>query len=285
MSDDIESGNGPIPPRMTIKNQGKSDSSAVNMPEGGDLNSNASSGSTDPNPAPISLNKKKTARIALDQVTAETGAASAVPGTGIASKTIRLAPAMTGQVAAAPFPSVGKALTGMLVSDETKRKTSRISLDAVLPQLEVTAPAGGDSTPKTIRIKRPTLSVPPASIPPIQVKEPPPSVVVAAPINEKSQTSRVDIPPEAVAMEEQQTQKKTIKIRRADGGAPETGAAPRSISISRTEAAVAVPETVQVAAPHWSFVLVAAAAVVTLCVMLYVLMAQAYPSLGWSVGG
>jgi len=281
MSDDIESGNGPIPPRMTIKNQGQSDVAATGSPEAVTFKPASNTGiNTDPNQVPLSL-KKKTARIALDQATAETGAAAVVAGGGLASKTIRLAPAMTGQVSAAPFPSVGKALTGMLVSDDAKRKTSRISLDAVLPQLE-TASAGGETTPKTIRIKRPTLSVP-ASVPPPQVKEP--AGVLAVETNDKSRTSRVDIPQEAVVTEEQQTQKKTIKIRRSDGGGSEVTEAHRAVSILRNEVEAAVPKAVQVAAPHWSFVLVAAAAVITMCVMLYVLMAQAYPALGWSVGG
>ena len=90
----------------------------------------------------------------------------------------------------------------------------------------------------------------------------------------------------AEAMEPQQTQKKTIKIRRADGGAGDSATAGRSISVARTEGA-SVEESVAgvgVPAPHWFFIVTAAAAAVTLCFMLYVLAAQAYPDLGWKVG-
>jgi hypothetical protein len=282
MSEEIKSGTGPIPPRVIIKNQGQSDVAGTIAP-GVAIATPPSvlEKQADGSQPPVSFNKKKTARIALDQVTAEPGATVSVAGAGLASKTIRLAPAMSGQVSATPFPSVGKALTGMLISDDAKRKTSRISLESVLPQLEA-ASAGGEATPKTIRIKRPSISIP-ASVSQSQpqVIEP---VVVAAP-DAKSQTARVDIPPEAVAAEGQQTQKKTIKIRRADGGGTEIKASPRPVSIARNEEEVAVSSSAQVATPHWSFVLIAAAAVVTLCVMMYVLMAQAYPSLGWSVGG
>ena len=278
MNDDMTSGTDPIPPRLTIRNQGQNDAAAVNPPVEASLKTPSSPASSQD---ALTFNKKKTARISLDQVTAEPGASTTVAGAGIASKTIRLAPALTGQVSVAPLPPVGKALTGMLVSDDTKRKTSRISLDSVLPQLEATA-AGGDTTPKTIRIKRPTISAP-AGVRPTPVEEAP--VAVAPDSGSKSRTSRVDIPDEVIAQEGQQTQKKTIKIRRAEGGGADIKMAPRSVSISRSEADAPVATSEQVAQPHWSFVLVASAAVVTMCVMLYVLMAQAYPSLGWSVGG
>lgn len=281
MSEDIKSGNSAIPPRLTIKNPGQNDVTAMSDPAASAITPPASP-ENNPAPDPVTehpLNKKKTSRISLDQVTAEPGASATV--SSLASKTIRLAPAMTGQVSATPFPSVGKALTGMLVSDEAKRKTSRISLDSVLPQLEATS-AGGDAPPKTIRIKRPTISVP-SGLSAARIEEP--AVVTTVESNVKSQTTRVDIPQEAVATEGQQTQKKTIKIRRAEGDGTEGRTAPRTVNVSRNDIEAAVPSQVQVAVPHWSFVLVATAAVVTMCVMLYVLMAQAYPSLGWSLGG
>jgi len=283
MSEDIKAGADSIPPRLTIKNQGQE---AMPIPPAvSPVTPTATSeANEEARQDALPLNKKKTARIGLDQLTAEPGAAATVAGAGIASKTIRLAPALSGQVIASPLPSVGKALTGMLVSDDTKRKTSRISLDSVLPQLEATA-AGGDATPKTIRIKRPTIAPPVGTRPPATV-EAPPAVVTAPDAGAKSRTSRVDMPEESPPQEGQQTQKKTIKIRRAEGGGgAEVHAGPRTISISRNESEVAVAGSEQVAVPHWSFVLIATAAVVTMCVMLYVLMAQAFPSLGWSLGG
>lgn len=268
MSEDIKLGNANIPPRVTIKAPG-----TVEPP--------APATALETTPAANPALKKKTARIALDQVTAEAGAPAAVSNVGIASKTIRLAPAMTGQVSVVPLPPVGKALTGILVSDDAKRKTSRISLDAVLPQLEAAGATGGDAGPKTIRIKRPGMAAA-SSLPAISLESPPPAV--APDVNLKSQTARVEIPPEPVAAEGQQTQKKTIKIRRADGGGAEIKAAPRSIGIARNESETAVPIQAKVTQPHLAFVLIAAAAVVMMCVLLYVLMAQAVPSLGWSLG-
>ncbi|MEI7879404.1 MAG: hypothetical protein WCI95_00885 [bacterium] len=273
MSEDIKSGSGPIPPRLTIVKPGQSDDSAATAPEAVTF---VPPSNPVANPATgLPPNKKKTARIPLDQVSTEPGVT--VSSAGMVSKTIRLSPAMTGMGSVVPMPSVGKVLSGMNVSDDTKRKTSRISLEAVLPQLEAAA-AGGDTGPKTIRIKRPTMAAP-GSSPPLPALET--GAVAPTEPSPKSQTTRVDIPPEATA-EGQQTQKKTIKIRRAEGVGPEVKAGPRLVSISRNETETAAA-SVQVVAPHWSFVLMATAAVVTMCVMLYVLMAQAYPSLGWTL--
>ncbi len=285
MSDDIKTVTGTIPPRLTIVKLGQNDEAPKSASEVVPLVPPvAAVSSLEIKPVTgVPLSKKKTARIALDQVTAEPGAIAAGAGVGIASKTIRLGPAMSGQVSIAPLPAVGKALTGVLVSEDTKRKTSRISLDSVLPQLDA-ASSGGETTPKTIRIKRPSIA-PPGGVTPLQAKEP--VVVVPAVEGVKTRTAPIDLPPEEVVQEGQQTQKKTIKIRRADGGGAEVKAAPREVSISRVEQDVGGVASAPVpgprAAPHWSFVLVAAAAVITMCVMLYVLMAQAYPSLGISL--
>jgi len=263
MSEDIKPENGSIPPRVTIKIPGQSGE----LPEA-------------PTTATVPSNKAKTARISLDQVTAEPGAAPAAPasGVGVASKTIRLAPAMTGQVLISPMPSVGKALSEMIL-EAPKSQTSRISLESAM------AETGGklqDSTPKTIKVKRPVLSNAPkvASLSAeVQVEPPPP----ASELISKSQTARVDIIPEAA--EPQQTQKKTIKIRRADGGG-DSKPAGRSISIARAEgeSAEASKSGADVPAPHGIFIAMAAAAALVLCFMLYVLAAQTNPSLGWPVG-
>jgi hypothetical protein len=272
MSDDIKPENGSIPPRVTIKIPGQS----------GEL-------AETPTAATVPSNKTKTSRISLDQVTAEPGAtqAASVSGVGVASRTIRLAPAMTGQVLISPVPSVGKALSGMIF-EESKSQTSRISLESALAEM------GGksqDSAPKTIKVKRPVLTTTPkmaglsteshAEAPSPAVMAPPPP---AGELVSKSQTARVDIVPEAV--ESQQTQKKTIKIRRADGGGGEGKPMVRSMSIARTEgeAPEAGKDGSEVSAPHGIFIAMAAAAALVLCFMLYVLTAQANPALGWVVG-
>lgn len=267
MSEDITPENNSIPPRVTIKVPGQS-GEVVETPT-----------------ATLPSAKKKTARISLDQVTAEPGAAAAAPvsGVGVASKSIRLAPAMTGQVSIAPMPTVGKALGGML-SEEGKRTTSRIPLESVLAEQGGKLP---DSAPKTIKVKRPMLSNTPkvAGLAVESQPETPPSTAVASEMQSKSQTARVDIAPEAA--EPQQTQKKTIKIRRPDGAGGDSAQAGRSISIARTEGLSAEVSAAGagVPSPHWFFVVSAAAAAITICFMLYVLAAQAYPDLGWKVAG
>ena len=98
---------------------------------------------------------------------------------------------------------------------------------------------------------------------------------------EKSQTARVDIPAEGIPGEAQQTQKKTIKIRRADGEAKPIG---RAVNIARAEGG-GVDVGGEAPAPHWAYIATASAAVVTMCVMMYALIAQVFPNLGWSLGG
>lgn len=261
MSDANKSESGAIPPRATIKLPGQSGEMAVPAEAGAGI-------------------KKKTARISLEQASAEPGAVAAtpVPGVGVASKTIRLAPAVSGQLPVMP-PSLGKALSGSLASEEVKRQTSRIPLEAVLSS---GATSAASSIPKTIKVKRPTIT--PAAVEQTQAISPVAEAVPAAPMA-KNQTARVEITPDMIP-EPQQTQKKTIKIRRADGGAAEIKAAPRSVAIARAEEALAEATAAaagQVAKPHVAFVGMAAAALLVLCFLVYVLAAQAYPNLGWAV--
>lgn len=277
MSEDIKPGNAAIPPRLSIKVPGQTGEVAV-----------APQAPSDPAVAAV---KRKTSRIALSQVSAEPGAPAApVSGIGLTSKTIRLSPAIGG----VPIPStpVGKALSGILMAspDEAKYKTSRIPLEAVLSgKSEAPAGAGGDAIPKTIRVKRPTITAPPKVVSSVEapVSAAPSPVPAGAPV-EKNQTARVDILPDAAA-EAQQTQKKTIKIRRAEGSGPEARVSPRNVSIARSEGELAgLAEDAggaRVAAPHWIFPVMAAAALFVMGFMIYVLAAQAYPGLGWSLGG
>jgi len=271
MSEDIKPEAGAIPPRLNIKVPGQT----------GDVESGLHAAPATDSSLPG--NKKKTSRISLDQVTAEPGAAPAasVSGIGMASKTIRLAPAMTGQVSINPLPSVGKALSGVVIPDDGKRQTSRIPLDTVMSGKTDPGSSGGDATPKTIKVKRPILSVSP-KMTPMQEELPQPSAS-----NEKSKTARVDIVPEALA-EPQQTQKKTIKIRRADGGG-EAKPMMRSAGGAQSGGAPAavpggMPESSGVPAPHWMFLVTATAALLVLGYMVYVQSAQAFPNLGWNTG-
>ena len=272
MSEDIRPESGGIPPRVTIKVPGQS----------GEVSA-AAAGS-----------KKKTARIGLDQTTADTAALSGahVENMGVASKTIRLAPAMTGQLSVSPLPSIGKALSGTFAYDDVKRQTSRIPLEAVLPAIanassQPGSAAAASAIPKTIKVKRPSISLSP-SMNAARVEEaPPPAVEPPVSMASKNQTSRVDVTPEMIP-EPQQTQKKTIKIRRADGES--RSVEPRNVAIARSGEAAAADSSAssmaavgQVAQPHGAFIGIAAAAFLVLCFMIYVLAAQAYPHLGWSV--
>ena len=273
MSEDIRPESGGIPPRVTIKVPGQS----------GEVSA-AAAGS-----------KKKTARIGLDQTTADTAALSGahVENMGVASKTIRLAPAMTGQLSVSPLPSIGKALSGTFAYDDVKRQTSRIPLEAVLPAIasasaQPGSAAAASALPKTIKVKRPSISLSP-NMNAVKAEETPPSPAVEPTVStaSKNQTSRVEVTPEMVP-EPQQTQKKTIKIRRADGES--RSVEPRNVAIARSGDAVAAGESSassagvgQVSQPHGAFIGIAAAAFLVLCFMIYVLAAQAYPNLGWSV--
>lgn len=270
MSDDNRPEAGAIPPRVTIKVPGQS----------GDI-----SGSGD------ATGKKKTARLSLDQVTADPGAVSGahVEGMGGVSKTIRLSPAQTGQSTVTSLPSAGKALAGTFAYDEAKRQTSRIPLEAVMPGASGGAslpgiPGVASTMPKTIKVKRPSLSLS-SEISAIKA-EPPAAIPVEPAVAGKNQTARVDVVPEAVTEgvpDSQPTQKKTIKIRRADAAESKPGEG-RSLSIARAEGAgAATPSVEQVAKPHGAYVGLAAVALLVLCFMIYLLAAQAYPSLGWSV--
>ena len=271
MNEEGKPENGSIPPRVTIKVPGQS----------GDMMGLSG--------APA---KKKTARIPLDQASGDAGM---LMGEGSVSKTIRLAPALTGQVAVAPLPSIGKALTGTFVYDEAKRQTSRIPLEAAMqpavsPGSQSASPAGipsvASTIPKTIKVKRPSISLSPAASP-MQAESP---VMAPAPVisasgtsAEKNQTARVDVAPETVP-EAQPTQKKTIKIRR-DGGEAKPSVEARNVTIARLDSssAAVTSEGGQVAAPHGAFIGAAALAFLVLCFMVYVLAAQAFPNLGWSV--
>ena len=273
MSEDIKPENGAIPPRLTIKVPGAGVAAEAVPAE-----------------APPPATKKKTSRMSLDQVTADPGAPAApVSGVGVASKTIRLAPAISGQLVSSSMP-VGKALSGVLMSaDDGKRTTSRIPLESVLSPKSETPAGGGDATPKTIKVKRPTISVGSkvAAMPVDAAAVPGPVPTPSAAASAKNQTARVDILPDMV-IEAQQTQKKTIKIRRADGAGGEVKATPRTVGIVRAEgesSEAAVADQAQVAAPHWIFPSLAAVALLLICFMIYVLAAQAYPNLGWSLGG
>lgn len=165
-------------------------------------------------------------------------------------------------------------------ADVSKKRTTRIDLGELSEEeqdifkrrttvMDASKIAGmAPEVPRTIKIKRPEGAAPTTEIPPIM--PPPPQKVEAA---RKSETARIDLPPEAAAVEEQPpTRKKTIKIKRPGAGAPST-----PVVITRpTAAGERKPEgaaegEVEV---HPLFAWMALAAVLVMAVLIYVLAAQ-----------
>jgi hypothetical protein len=281
MSENTTSGDTSMPPKLNLK---QSDQPATGIPMAGrDAKSHTARinlPETPPEPAPAL--KKKTSRIPLDQVSAEPGAPAGSPVLGMGtSKTIRLSPL-------SPSPTITivpsqKVLSGSMILDDAKRQTSRIPLELAISEKDNTS-TSQPNAPKTIRIKRPNIS---QSIPaPVQAATPPPAQESTQ--SPMSRTSPIDIPEQESPDSGQATQRKTIRIRRPEGGSAER-AAPRSLAVARIEkeaaANVAAELAGGVSAPHPIFPALAAVAVILLCVLVYVLFTQAFPTLGWTFPG
>ncbi|MBN1268748.1 MAG: hypothetical protein JXB04_04110 [Kiritimatiellae bacterium] len=117
-------------------------------------------------------------------------------------------------------------------AESAKRKTSRIDLGEVLEGEEEqdifkrrTAvldssklPTGAPAAPRTIRIKRPGAPTPTAVLPSetAHIAAPVTTPVAEPPDSRKSETARIELPPEA-AGEKPTARRKTIRIKRPDG--------------------------------------------------------------------
>lgn len=273
MSEDPKPADGNLPPKLTLR---KGESGAIPIPP----------------PAPVSglpsLSKKATTRIPLTSV--ESGlAADAIgtPGQDYATKTIRLTPLSASRpLSVAPAVRPPSATTSL--SDLAKRQTSRIPLEAAMAADHT--PADGESatapdTPKTIRIKRPGQTAAP-TVATVRATRPPTEPASGISVDgsmEKTKTSRVDIAELQAEEGAQATQRKTIKIRRADG----TGAkiAPRNVAVARIEAEAVENVVENVARVNVAFPIMAAVALFLLGILVVVLAAQAFPSLGWNLPG
>ncbi|MGQ9662868.1 MAG: hypothetical protein ACUVWX_11120 [Kiritimatiellia bacterium] len=151
------------------------------------------------------------------------------------------------------------------VAPEGKRRTSRIPLESVLSP-EVTAQPEQPATPKTIRLKRPEEDAT------VKLAQP------AAPAQAEQKavmgkTARLDeqVPEGAAATI---TRRKTIKVKRP---------APQAPGVTGLEKGpMGVPVTLPVAEEpseeecHWAFPVLAIAAILVLCVTIYVFAAQAF---------
>lgn len=167
-------------------------------------------------------------------------------------------------------------------AQEAKKRTARINLNEVLEeeddifkrrtalldssQFQGTTDAPG--APRTIRIKRPD------QVPPTAVVAQPPATAAVAPAPEiepvaearKSETARIDLPPEAT--DQPPTRRKTIRIKRPGAG----GITSKPMIISQTsqieEEPVSLPETGGEEEPGVVFSLLALAAVLVVIALV-----------------
>ncbi len=229
--------------------------------------------------ADLSAPKKKTSRVMMDGSGAPPQGVP-VPGAQALPKTIVIKP---------PASAVPKLAPPIDPMEAAKKMTSRIALETALTAGDGTdaSQAASPSTPKTIRIKRPSQ----ASTIKLSRPDAPPEPSTLDSVGGKSKTSRIDVPAESIETEAP-TQKKTIKIRRPDAtkgvknltiARPEGEAA----TVAATVVAGAVMPDEYAAAPSVGaiFTITALASVFVIGVLLYVLAAQALPGLGLSVPG
>ncbi|MFO7871911.1 MAG: hypothetical protein R6V03_10840 [Kiritimatiellia bacterium] len=227
---------------------------------------------------PKSSAKKETSKIPLDIARAlnkqepEAGE-EAKEQTAGEPKTVRLQPKAQQKAGAQP-PSAqaqkAPAAGGAGEEGDEKRKTSRISLDAVLSESDSKESGGGGSGPKTIKLK------PPTEAGTVKVAQGKPSAPVPSAGQTKDQTTQLDeaAPPETEG--QTPTKRKTIKVARGPG---KKGA--KGIKISRDqqqESAAKAQQQVQapVEQPSVVFPVFAVAAVLVICVTIWMLAAQTF---------
>lgn len=288
MSDDSKMNEGAIPPRFSLKQpEAESEITIVEEVLDDAKRKTTRVEITELPPEPVANLKKKTSRIPLEHVTAETGAetGSPIPGLGVTAKSIRLTPPPPSPPTFPP--PAGAVAPGGESTDAAKRQTSRISLDFVLGDQQAGTPesADGASAPKTIRIKRPTMTQSIKTLSSLMEAipaPPPPSPITAT----RSTTSRIELTPEAQP-EGQPTQKKTIKIRRPEGAAGAVKTAPRGLAVARLDADAAESQTATTAEEpvHVLFPIAAAVAFLILGFMVYLLVAQTFPGPNFNYPG
>lgn len=236
-----------------------------------------------PAPAPAAKakplgSKRETSRIPLD-LAAKASATAGPP------KTIKIKPVAAAPVAKAAPPAQGAAKPATEAQvpgagrDAAKRKTSRIPLEAALV---ADAAAKKPGAPSTIRLKRPSETAAATST------ERPAAEADAKPDGDAAgkvdlgKTSRLDAAASIVPETGAPTRRKTIRVKR-----PSQGQTVKGLSVARSAeqpaiqvgAAPAVglePATEEVAKAGWFSNLCAIAAVLVACVVIYMLLAQAF---------
>lgn len=189
-------------------------------------------------------------------------------------------------------------LTDHAVEPDAKKKTARIDLNEVLqgddsdifkrrtalldatkfPPGTVTSSAAQMSGPRTIRIKQ--SDAPSTSI--LKKPAPPAATEIDEPISpemagKKSETARIDLPPEAVGAQPP-TRRKTIRIKRPEGGG--VGGPSKALVVSRSEEPSFAPtvERTEEEGPGAAFSVIALVATLVSIVLIYVLLAQTVSS-------
>ena len=235
-----------------------------------------------PSPPGAESNKRKTARVDLDAAQAATTVTSVKSATtritlptmpaaapqGFAPKTIRLTrpglrPAVPGPAAHVPAVSAsGRIAATPIASEVAKRQTSRIPLEAAMAVPD--AATGTSDVPKTLRLRRPDEEAGPGNL------------ATTSPDASASETAPTDAQP---------TQRKTIRIKRPMGKNIPL-AVPRSMAVARIEAEAAMRlagDADEPVGPLWP--IMAAAAILVTCVLVYALAVQAVPAWGLSFPG
>ncbi len=181
---------------------------------------------------------------------------------------------------------LGSTVIAMPAPQEAKKTTARIELgDAIgigKPAPEPVAP-GARAIPRTVRIKQPEMP------PTVSLKKPPAPVPAGVPVAagevRKSETARIELPPETI-VEQPVTRRKTIRIKRPGAEGDEVPATRPPMVISREAGEIpdlppmltGTKKTVAREAdePGGIFTICAIAAVLVFGVLIYVLLAQTF---------
>lgn len=278
MSDEQKPNGETIPPKISLKKTGEIQGA---VPAGIPSTPKKATSRIDlPPEVPPLVATRKTSLIIPPKDAA--GSAAPVPGGQTPTvKTIRLtSQPPTKLFGGQPVSSAG-APQG---AEDAKRQTARIPLQAALNATPADITVA--SQPKTIRIKRPGQApTAPAAAPmatPAADRGAAPVTSAMALDTAKKKTARVELPEGQTETAAQPTQKKTIKLRRTEDGAQ---AIPKSVAVARLESQMAERYAAAAQAISVLYPILAAAALVVLLVLSYLLVAQAFPDLGWRFPG
>lgn len=219
--------------------------------------------------------KRETSKIPLAMAAPAPGLAA---GADKGTKTIKIKPAVmpAGTVGAIPAKKTPAAAEEPSAPGETKKKTSRIPLEAAL-SADVGAKEKAGA-PKTIRLKRPGGKATVKATPADAAKKPDQAQPDRGTL---SKTSRLD---ESVADTDAATptRRKTIRVKR-----PTQVQSVKGISVARSEGAPEepakpaglqppVPLEAEVETVGWFYGLCGIAATIVACVVIYVILAQVF---------